>query len=73
VRPEGAARGLGHIEDLERQRADLGLALRLVERGIFQNLDDTVGVGAELVGGGARPDGAGEGRQQQEGRDERPG
>jgi hypothetical protein len=73
VRTEGATRGLGDVEGLERDRVDLGPALRLVERGVFQDADDLVGVGAELLGGGARPGGAGERGQQQQGRDERAG
>jgi hypothetical protein len=60
VGTEGAARRFGHVEGLERDRVDLGPALRLVERGVLQDADDLVGVGAELFGGGTRPDGAGE-------------
>lgn len=73
MRPERAPGGLGDVEGLKRDRADLGPALRLVERGILQDTDDLVGVGTELVGGGPRPDGAGERGEQEQGRDERPG
>jgi hypothetical protein len=73
VRPERATRGLDHVEGLQRHRADLGPALGLVERGVFEDPDDLVGVDAKLIGGGARPDGTAEREQQQEGRDERPG
>lgn len=73
MRTEGTTRGLEDVEGLERDRVDLGPALRLVERGVFQDADDLVGVGAELLGGGARPGGGGERGQQEEGRDERAG
>jgi len=73
VGPEGTARRLGQIEGLQRDRADLGLALSRIEGGILQDTDDPVGVGAKLLGGRARPDGAGERGEQEQGRDERPG
>ncbi len=70
MRPERAPRGLADVERLQRDRANLGATLGLIERGILQNADDAIGVGAELVGGRAGPGGAGEREQDERERSE---